>query len=116
MLLAGLVYVVIQDGSSENPLLDSRFPDVSGKGRGYQIATFDEGISEWPILRKISVWQTMTSLEQVSSTFDSFAFERHIADLLFRNIEKKSLKMPCLSRMSKVAIKMISLLMAWWMT
>ena len=68
MIFQDSVYVVIQDGSSENPLLDSRFPDVSGKGRGYQIATFDEGISEWPILRKISVWQTMTSLEQVSST------------------------------------------------
>lgn len=58
------VYVCVVDGSNENPLLDSRFPDISGKGRGYQIQAYDEGIEGWPQLRKISIWQTVASLEQ----------------------------------------------------
>ena len=52
------------DGANENPLLDSRFPDVSSKGRGYQLHTFADGIEAWPELRKISVWQTVDALEQ----------------------------------------------------
>jgi hypothetical protein len=62
------VYVSVLDGSSENPLLDSRFPDVSGKGRGYQIQAYNEGIPDWPSLRKISVWQTVGALEQVTKS------------------------------------------------
>ena len=58
------VYVCVLDGSNENPLLDSRFPDISGKGRGYQIQAYDEGVEGWPQLRKISIWQTVASLEQ----------------------------------------------------
>ncbi len=38
------VYVCVLDGSNENPLLDSRFPDISGKGRGYQIQAYTDGI------------------------------------------------------------------------
>ena len=53
------------DGGEENPLLDSRFPDVSGKGRGYQIQALKSGLPEWPELRKISVWQTVGALEEV---------------------------------------------------
>lgn len=62
-------YVVLQDGSHENPLLDSKFPDVSGKGRGYQLGQYDQGIRAWPILRKVSIWQTYGSLEQVCLLF-----------------------------------------------
>lgn len=50
--------------NGENPLLDSRFPDVSGKGRGYQIEAFSEGTQDWPELRKVSLWQTIGALEQ----------------------------------------------------
>jgi hypothetical protein len=57
-------YVLVLDGANENPLLDSRFPDVSSKGRGYQLQAFAEGIEAWPELRKISVWQTVDALEQ----------------------------------------------------
>jgi hypothetical protein len=57
--------VSILEGDKENPLLDSRFPDVSGKGRGYQIQAHAEGLPEWPELRKVSVWQTVGALEQV---------------------------------------------------
>ena len=59
-----VVYVCVLDGSNENPLLDSRFPDISGKGRGYQLAAYNEGVDGWPELRKVSVWQTTSSLEQ----------------------------------------------------
>ena len=60
------IYVTILDGDKEHPLLDSRFPDVSGKGRGYQIQSCPEGLSDWEELRKVSVWQTVGALEQVS--------------------------------------------------
>jgi len=82
------LYVCIEDGSAENPLLDSTFPDVSGKGRGYQIYNYAEpsksplsnagpsskeggaatapggGHPEWPELKKVSIWQTVGALEQ----------------------------------------------------
>lgn len=48
----------------ENPLLDSKFPDVSSKGRGYQLSTFQDGVPGWPQLRKVSIWQTVEALEQ----------------------------------------------------
>ena len=52
------------NSSDENPLLDSRFPDVSSKGRGYQLQTYVDGIPSWTQLRKISIWQTVDALEQ----------------------------------------------------
>ena len=90
------LYVMVEDGSSENPLLDSTFPDVSGKGRGYQIFNYADaatrkaaraavgkvcsdsgarngvtseddsltGHPAWPELKKVSIWQTTTALEQ----------------------------------------------------
>ena len=87
------LYVMVEDGSRENPLLDSSFPDVSGKGRGYQIFNYSDaathkaaandarsppagtgtGASEgdsltghplWPELKKVSIWQTTAALEQ----------------------------------------------------
>jgi hypothetical protein len=57
-------YVTVMNSSDENPLLDSRFPDVSSKGRGYQLQTYVDGIPSWPQLRKISIWQTVDALEQ----------------------------------------------------
>jgi len=57
------IYVCVLDGGKENPLLDSRFPDVSGKGRGYQIQTYDHGQRDWPEIRKVSIWQTVSALE-----------------------------------------------------
>ena len=59
------VYVSLLDNNGESPLLDSRFPDVSGKGRGYQLQAYVEGIDSWPNLRKVSIWQTVGALEQV---------------------------------------------------
>lgn len=59
------VYVSVLETSGENPLLDSRFPDVSGKGRGYQLMACNGGTEDWPALRKVSIWQTVSALEQV---------------------------------------------------
>lgn len=50
--------------NGENPLLDSRFPDVSGKGRGYQLEACNDGTTDWSELRKVSIWQTLGALEQ----------------------------------------------------
>lgn len=60
------VYVSVLESNGENPLLDSRFPDVSGKGRGYQLVASNNGTADWPELRKVSIWQTISALEQVS--------------------------------------------------
>lgn len=60
----GTVYVTVLEGGGENPLLDSRFPDISGKGRGYQLQSYIDGIDGWPGLRKVSIWQTVAALEQ----------------------------------------------------
>eukprot|EP01033_Poteriospumella_lacustris_P009170 gene9170-6598_t len=58
------VYVCVLEAAGENPLLDSRFPDISGKGRGYQLEAFGDGTEDWPELRKVSIWQTIGALEQ----------------------------------------------------
>lgn len=58
------VYVTVLENNAENPLLDSRFPDISGKGRGYQLEAFNQGTTQWPELRKVSIWQTVSALEQ----------------------------------------------------
>ncbi|CAM9281861.1 unnamed protein product [Pylaiella littoralis] len=57
-------YVVLGEGGEEQPLLDSRFPNVSTKGRGYQIRAMTEGPEGWEELRKVSVWQTTAALQQ----------------------------------------------------
>ena len=64
-VMQNTIYVSLLEGDQENPLLDSRFPDVSGKGRGYLIQAFPTGLPEWEELRKISIWQTVSALEQV---------------------------------------------------
>jgi len=51
------VYVTLLEAGQENPLLDSRFPDISGKGRGYQIQSLPDGSEGWSCLRKVSIWQ-----------------------------------------------------------
>lgn len=42
----------------------TRFPNVSTKGRGYQIRAMTEGPEGWEELRKVSVWQTTAALQQ----------------------------------------------------
>mmetsp|Transcript_11031 Transcript_11031/g.14377 ORF Transcript_11031/g.14377 Transcript_11031/m.14377 type:complete len:657 (+) Transcript_11031:68-2038(+) len=59
----GTIYVVLKEGGEDQPLLDSQFPDVSGKGRGYQVKAYNRGVQDWPELRKVAVWQTQASLQ-----------------------------------------------------
>lgn len=63
IFFAGTFYVVLADATGEQPLLDSRFPDVSTKGRGYQVTAYSEGAPNWPQLRKVSVWQTAAAMQ-----------------------------------------------------
>ena len=44
-------------------MLDSRFPDVSAKGRGYLISSYGDGTMTWPQLRKVSIWQTAAAMQ-----------------------------------------------------
>lgn len=60
----GVYYLTLQEGGGEQPLLDSKFPNVAAKGRGYQIAAYSNGVKGWPALRKVSVWQTASAMQQ----------------------------------------------------
>jgi hypothetical protein len=59
----GTFYVVVGETTGEQPLLDSRFPDVSAKGRGYLVSSYGEGTMAWPQLRKVSIWQTANAMQ-----------------------------------------------------
>ena len=80
----GTYYLTLLEGGGEQPLLDSKFPNVSGKGRGYQIRAYDNGVDGWKSLRKVSVWQTSAAMQkemegrisQVSSS--KFPWEKQI--------------------------------------
>jgi len=55
-------YVILQEGEGPNggqghSLLDSKFPDISTKARGFQIQTYPEGLKAFPELRKLHLWQ-----------------------------------------------------------
>ena len=63
VMFQGTIYVVLSENSSEAPLLDSRFPDVSSKGRGYLVGAYPDGLPGWRELRKVSIWQTRQALE-----------------------------------------------------
>lgn len=65
ILFQNFVYMSIVESNGENPLLDSHFPDVSGRGRGYQLEVFaDSGPSNFKELRKVSIWQTQAALQE----------------------------------------------------
>ena len=57
-------YVVLSDGTGEQPLLDSNFPDVSSKGRDHQINAYPGGSPTWKELRKVSIWQTASAMKK----------------------------------------------------
>jgi len=59
----GTYYLSLQEGGGEQPLLDSKFPNVSGKGRGYQIQSYGNGVDGWKGLRKVSIWQTAQAMQ-----------------------------------------------------
>ncbi|KAL7554412.1 hypothetical protein ACHAWF_017861 [Thalassiosira exigua] len=54
----GVIYFILEDAtSSENPLLDIQFPDVSSSGRGSTLAIYDGKGQNAPWM-KLSVWQS----------------------------------------------------------
>ncbi len=81
----GQIYAILGEGTKENPLLDSRFPDISKKGKGYQIKTLSDGLPNWPELRKISIWQTLAGAklegeEQRNNSDGNTALETETTD------------------------------------
>ena len=62
ILFGGSLFCVLSEGAREQPLLDSAFPDVSKKGRGYQVQTYPDGAAQWAELRKVEVWQTLDAM------------------------------------------------------
>lgn len=70
------IYVCVQDAGNENPLLDSKFPNISNKGRGFQIQCFSEKESpeHWPQLRRVQMWQNSdVMLEKAGVSVDHMA-------------------------------------------
>ena len=119
------LYVCVEDCSSENPLLDSTFPDVSGKGRGYQIYNYAEPSSSplanpgpggakggaaiapggghvlWPELKRVSIWQTTAALEQeFRDRAAEMARKAHVAE----NEERARERYPQFGLKSEVAM------------
>ena len=55
----GIVYVTLADGNCESPLLDIKFPDISGSsGEGVTLALYVSTVSQW---MKLSLWQIQAS-------------------------------------------------------
>lgn len=72
-------------GAGDNqPLLDSRFPDVGGKGRGYILNSTPDGTEQWPALRKVSIWQTATALQRVR-TYTLHNIAQHVSIRMFNS-------------------------------
>lgn len=81
------IYVCVQDAGNENPLLDSKFPNISNKGRGFQIQTFSEKESpeHWPQLRRVQMWQNSNVMAEKGGIGVSVD---HTADAKSAGIEK----------------------------
>ena len=62
--LSGNWYLMFEDGSSESPLLDSKFPGLSNKRNGIQLKAYQVGCENWTELRSLSLWQ-VASLPKV---------------------------------------------------
>ena len=63
----GKWYLVLEDIRGENPLLDSKFPDLSNRIDGCLLKTYPHGRESWTELRSLSIWQSTlnTDLENV---------------------------------------------------
>lgn len=77
VLFQSTLYVVVSDAAGEQPLLDSRFPDVTAKGKGFLVASHPVGVDGWPELRKVTVWQTAFALdlERLAASLNAAAKE-----------------------------------------
>ncbi|ETW07440.1 hypothetical protein H310_01954 [Aphanomyces invadans] len=50
-------FVHIEDGQDEQPLLDTRFPDVTCHKNGFQVKTYRKGVPGFANLRKLTLWK-----------------------------------------------------------
>ena len=50
------LYVVVQDGEGDQPLLDVKFPDVSCPGQGIHVATYGGEQRTW---LKLALWHSL---------------------------------------------------------
>lgn len=57
MFFEGVIYVMLDDGSGDQPLLDMRFPDLSGSGNGATLAIYSNEKGQNSPWLKLSAWQ-----------------------------------------------------------
>lgn len=58
----GVFYMSLSNGTGDQPLLDSTFPSLV-QGRGCRLKSYPSGLSDWPELRKMSIWQNASSFD-----------------------------------------------------
>ncbi len=89
MYYGGNWYLALDDGD-DFPLLDSKFPDLSSKGHGYNIQCYPAGVSGWPQLRKMSIWR-IGGDEDDLSLVDERVHESNVDESELILIENQSL-------------------------
>jgi len=68
---AGKFYLTLGDlQGKEQRLLDSRFPNVAAKGKGFKLHSYPKGVEDWPQLRHLSIWESMSCSEDESTSFE----------------------------------------------
>jgi hypothetical protein len=78
---AGKFYLTLGDvGGEEQRLLDSRFPNVAAKGKGFKLRSYPKGAEDWPQLRHISVWESISSAEDSIAYDDVMGEEDNYSD------------------------------------
>jgi len=68
--------LVLEETSGENPLLDSKFPDLSTKSNGCQLKTYPRGHKSWTELRSLSVWQAEEEKPITSGEIEIVSIEK----------------------------------------
>lgn len=68
---AGKFYLTLSDlQGKEQRLLDSRFPNVAAKGKGFKLHSYPKGVDDWPQLRNLSIWESVNCSGDNSSSFE----------------------------------------------
>lgn len=68
---AGKFYLTLSDlQGKEQRLLDSRFPNVAAKGKGFKLHSYPKGVEDWPQLRHLSIWESVSCSGDSSSSFE----------------------------------------------
>jgi hypothetical protein len=59
----GSFFVSVRDAEgAEQSLMDTRFPDFAARGQGCQIKNYANGLKDWPMLRKLEIWQLLPAV------------------------------------------------------